>query len=82
MLKVNLAGEGYRIEEVEDGDQVLPFVNEHEVDLIILDMKMARMDGLSTLSNLLQAGVYCSGDCPYRLLLGGECRGGDEKRCL
>ena len=56
MLKVNLAGEGYRIEEVEDGDQVLPFVSEHQVDLILLDMKMARMDGLSTLSRLLQAG--------------------------
>lgn len=56
MLRVNLAAEGYRVAEVEDGDQVLPFVNEHEVDLIILDMKMARVGGLSTLSHLLQAG--------------------------
>jgi len=56
MLKVNLLGEGYHVEEVEDGDEVLPFLNEHEVNLILLDMKMVRMDGLTTLSLLLQAG--------------------------
>jgi len=56
MLKVNLLGEGYRIEEVADGDEVLPYLKRHEVELILLDMKMVRMDGLSTLSVLLQAG--------------------------
>ena len=56
MLKVNLIGEGYRVEEVSDGDEVLPFLDSHDVDLILLDMKMARMDGLTTLSVLLQAG--------------------------
>ena len=56
MLKVNLLGEGYRVNEVSDGDEVLPFLDGHEVDLIVLDMKMARMDGLTTLSLLLQAG--------------------------
>ncbi len=56
MLKVNLMSEGYHIEEVTDGDEVLPFLDQHEVALILLDMKMARMDGLTTLSVLLQAG--------------------------
>jgi two-component system, NtrC family, response regulator HydG len=56
MLKVNLASEGYHVEEVSDGDEVLPFLEQNEVSLILLDMKMARMDGLSTLSVLLQAG--------------------------
>ena len=56
MLKANLAGEGYLIREVADGDQVLPLLRGFEVDLIILDMKMARLDGISTLSLLLQAG--------------------------
>ena len=56
MLKVNLAQEGYHVDEVTDGDEVLPFLDQHEVDLILLDMKMARMDGLATLSVLLQAG--------------------------
>ncbi len=56
MLKANLAGDGYLIREVADGDQVLPLLRELAVDLIILDMKMARLDGLGTLSLLLQAG--------------------------
>lgn len=56
MLKVNLAAEGFHIEEIADGDEVLPFLSRHKVDLLLLDMKMARMDGLTTLSVLLQAG--------------------------
>lgn len=56
MLKANLASEGYLIREVADGDQVLPLLHETDVDLIVLDMKMARMDGIATLSLLLQAG--------------------------
>ena len=56
MLKVNLGSVGYHVEVVADGDEVLPFLRRHEADLILLDMKMARMDGLATLSILLQAG--------------------------
>ena len=56
MLKVNLLGEGYHVEELSDGDEVLPYLKHKEVALILLDMKMERMDGLTTLSVLLQAG--------------------------
>jgi len=56
MLKVNLLGEGYHVEELSDGDEVLPYLKHKEVDLILLDMKMERMDGLTTLSVLLQTG--------------------------
>jgi DNA-binding NtrC family response regulator len=57
MLKVNLAGQGYVVEELSDGDEVLPYLKGRHADLILLDMKMARMGGLATLSVLLQAGV-------------------------
>ncbi len=56
MLKVNIQNEGYHIDEVSDGDEVLPFLTKNVVDLILLDMKMARMDGMATLSALIQAG--------------------------
>jgi len=56
MLKVNLLGEGYHVEELSDGDEVLPYLKHKEVALILLDMKMERMDGLTTLSVLLQTG--------------------------
>jgi len=54
MLKVNLSGDDFHIMEVDDGDQVIPFLEQehNETDLILLDMKMARMDGLATLKAL------------------------------
>lgn len=53
MLKANLSGSHFEILEIEDGDQVISYLdNEGSVDLILLDMKMARMDGLATLSAL------------------------------
>ncbi len=59
MLKVNLSGQHFQIVEVDDGDQVIPFLEQEYSDLILLDMKMARMDGLATLKALQQT-VYSS----------------------
>jgi DNA-binding NtrC family response regulator len=56
MLKANLAAAGYAILEAEDGDLVLPMLAEHEVDLILLDLKMERMDGLETIRELRGRG--------------------------
>jgi len=56
MLKVNLLAEGYHVIEAADGEEVLPLLKDHPVDLVLLDMKMQRMDGLTVLSLLLQAG--------------------------
>ncbi len=56
MMKVNLAESGYTLLEASDGDEVLPLLQQNHVDLILLDMKMARMDGLATLSALAEAG--------------------------
>ena len=51
MLKANLASE-YLIYELEDGDQVVPFLRKKEMDLMLLDMKMKRVDGIETLASL------------------------------
>ncbi len=59
MLKANLAASGYSILEAEDGDEVLPILQQYRVSLIILDMKMARVDGLQTLC-LLRDSAYAS----------------------
>ncbi len=56
MIKVNIESEGCLLHEAGDGDEVLPFLQKHAVDLILLDMKMIRMDGMATLSSLIQAG--------------------------
>lgn len=52
MLKVNLSSERYQILEADDGDEVLPLLDRESVELILLDMKMARMDGIETLQAL------------------------------
>lgn len=57
MLKVNLLNVGYNIFEATDGDEVLPALAAEAIDLILLDLKMVRMDGLTTLTALLQAGI-------------------------
>ncbi len=56
MLKVNLSGAGYKIVEADDGDMVLPVLAEQEVDLILMDLKMQRMDGLEALKLLREKG--------------------------
>ncbi len=56
MLKVNLEGAGYEIIEADDGDQVLPALEEHEVDLILMDLKMKRMDGIEAIKLLREKG--------------------------
>ncbi|MEA2115706.1 MAG: sigma-54 dependent transcriptional regulator [Thermodesulfobacteriota bacterium] len=56
MLKANLAGAGYFLFEAEDGDEVLPLLTGQQVDLVLLDLKMKRMDGLATLKALQEKG--------------------------
>jgi two-component system response regulator HydG len=56
MLKVNLMGAGYDIIEADDGDQVLPSLADQEIDLILMDLKMQRMDGMEALRLLRQRG--------------------------
>jgi len=56
MLKVNLTDAGYEVIEADDGDQVLSVLAEHEVDLILMDLKMQRMDGMETIKLLQKNG--------------------------
>ncbi len=49
MLKVNLLQAGYKIIEADDGDQVLPVLLKEPVDLILMDLKMERMDGIEAI---------------------------------
>ncbi len=56
MLKVNLLEAGYEILEADDGDEVLPVLLEQEVDLILMDLRMQRMDGMEAIKLLQKAG--------------------------
>ena len=52
MLKANLSKAGYRIIEAADGDEVLAILETEPIDLLLLDLKMKRLQGLETLTLL------------------------------
>lgn len=52
MLKANLVKAGYRIIEAEDGDEVEAILAAQPIDLLLLDLKMERVQGMETLALL------------------------------
>lgn len=51
-LKILLEKEGYRILTAADGIEALNLANDHEVDLVVSDIRMPGMNGLELLSTL------------------------------
>ena len=50
MLKAHLSREGYDIIEADDGDVAVKLVQDRGIDLVLLDLKMKRLDGMETLA--------------------------------
>ena len=48
-LKTLLENEGYEVHIANDGIEALQLVEEHIYDIMILDIMMPRLDGISTL---------------------------------
>jgi DNA-binding NtrC family response regulator len=55
-LEEILQYENYEVSAVESGQLALDFVEENDIDLMFLDIKMQGMDGLETLKKLRKAG--------------------------
>ena len=51
-----LASEGYRVATVYDGEQAFDHVTSHLVDLIVSDVRMPRMDGLTLTASIRALG--------------------------
>jgi DNA-binding response OmpR family regulator len=56
LVEVVLRNNGFQVEFAEDGDALLPMVRRHRPDVVLLDLKMARMSGIEALRGLRSAG--------------------------
>ncbi|MFW5987169.1 MAG: response regulator [Methanohalophilus sp.] len=69
---------GYKVEQAEDGELALDIVNgTNDLDLILLDMQLPRMDGLEVLSYLKESDNLKN--TPVIALTAHAMRGDEEK---
>jgi len=54
LYQEELSDEGYRVVAAADGREALKLAREHNPHLVVLDINMPGMDGLDTLSHLLE----------------------------
>ena len=52
LLQEVLQGAGYQVVTAAGGSEAIELLGKHNVDLVLLDMKMSGMDGLETLTQL------------------------------
>jgi len=58
MVKATLKSAGYDVVEHADGQEALEYARENPVDLVITDVNMPRMDGITLVSELRQLPAY------------------------
>ena len=63
-LEIYLTSEGYRTVSAYNGEEAIAAVNEGNVDLILMDIMMPKLDGIRTTARLREAG----GNIPIILL--------------
>ena len=54
IYKLILEDDGYQVTTAQSGEQALRFARENPFDLVLTDYKMAGMDGLTLLNELLK----------------------------
>src|SRR5689334_17135795 len=58
MVRATLQSAGYDVVEAADGEDALQFARDHAVDLVITDVNMPRMDGITLVSELRSLPSY------------------------
>ena len=57
VLKEELVEVGYDVDFVNGGEDAFPYLNMHQVDLILLDLKMPGKDGFEVLKDLKERKI-------------------------
>jgi two-component system chemotaxis response regulator CheY len=58
MVKATLQAAGYGVVEAADGQEALDYARENTVDLVISDVNMPRMDGITLVHELRALSTY------------------------
>jgi two-component system, chemotaxis family, chemotaxis protein CheY len=58
MVKATLQSAGYGVVEAADGKEALDYARENSVDLVISDVNMPRMDGITLVHELRALSTY------------------------
>ncbi|MGA2023670.1 MAG: response regulator [Steroidobacteraceae bacterium] len=58
LLGVTLRAAGYEVIEAIDGDDALDYARAHAVDLVLTDVNMPRMDGITLVARLRALPAY------------------------
>ena len=58
MVGVTLRAAGYEVVEAADGDEALEYARKHRVDLVLADVNMPRMDGITLIAHLRTLPSY------------------------
>jgi two-component system chemotaxis response regulator CheY len=58
MVKATLLSAGYDVVEASDGQEALEYARENPVDLVITDVNMPRMDGITLVGELRTLPAY------------------------
>ncbi len=58
LLKSYLSNQGFKVDGLIDGTEVDPFLQENQIDLILLDLMLPGEDGLSILRRLRESANY------------------------
>jgi DNA-binding NtrC family response regulator len=54
LLSTELAAEGYEVETASDGDEAIEAIKQKDYDVVLLDIKMPRVDGFEVLKFIKQ----------------------------
>jgi two-component system response regulator AtoC len=57
LLRTFLESEGFTTEEAKSGRDVIPAINKHRPDVVIMDVRMPGMDGLQVLDQMKRLGI-------------------------
>jgi two-component system, chemotaxis family, chemotaxis protein CheY len=58
LLGVTLRSAGYQVVEARDGEEALEYARKHAVDLVLTDVNMPHMDGITLVAHLRTLASY------------------------